>query len=225
VQCYIFEPENTIFTPSFVPNTAIKNLIFDLGGVILDLSVDHTLQAFSDISGIPKQKVTEIFNSSPQFDLYEKGSINDTAFRSFIRQTYGVNSSDQAIDQCWNAMLRGIPINKLHLLKRLKDKYNVYLLSNTNGIHLHYINEVLLLSITGERSLDSYFHKAYYSHRMGKRKPDADIFEQVLEENSLVAEQTLFLDDNAMSIKGANLLNIKALHVTSPDFILEYFHA
>ena len=122
-------------------------------------------------------------------------------------------------------MLRGIPQVKLELLMRLQNEFQVFLLSNTNGIHLHHINEVMLPSINGAKNLDAYFHKAYYSHRMCKRKPDADIFEQVIEENHLVPEQTLFLDDNAMNIEGAKSVGLKTTHVTSPNLILDYFHA
>jgi FMN phosphatase YigB (HAD superfamily) len=208
-----------------VSEKPIKNLLFDLGGVILDLSVAHTLKSFSELSGISQPEVHKIFTTSPGFNEYEKGAMGDQAFRDYIRDIYKVNASDEAIDSCWNAMLRGIPIVKLKLLQQLKEQYAVLLLSNTNEIHLSYINNVMLPGITTERSLDVYFHKAYYSHRMLKRKPDPEIFEQVLEENRLAAEETLFLDDNASNIKGAASVGIKTVHVTSPDLILDYFHA
>ena len=197
----------------------INTIIFDLGGVILDLSVNHTLLAFSELSGLDPKKVKDIFISSPEFNDYEKGAMDDHHFRSFIRKTYVPNATDEQIDHCWNAMLRGLPTEKLELLTQLKKHFNVYLLSNTNGIHLHYINEQLLKTVTGETNLDVYFHKAYYSHRMGKRKPDADIFQQVLNENNLIASQTLFLDDNPDNIKGADALGIQTVYVTTPDMM------
>ena len=121
-------------------------------------------------------------------------------------------------------MLRGIPPLKLELLKKLQSEFQVFLLSNTNNIHLHHINESMLPE-EGRGSLDNYFHKAYYSHKMGKRKPDAEIFEQVLDENHLLPEQTLFLDDYALNIEGAKSLGIRTVHVNSPNLILDYFHA
>jgi glucose-1-phosphatase len=199
--------------------SSIKTIIFDLGGVILDLSVNHTLEAFSSLSGINPKRVREIFISSPEFNDYETGSLNDTQFRDFIRMTYVPDAADQQIDDCWNAMLRGLPIDKLKLLNELKKHFNVYLLSNTNNIHLQYINEQLLKNLTGENNLDGYFHRAYYSHRMGKRKPDADIFEQVLQENHLTPAHTLFLDDNPDNIKGAKHVGIQTVYVTSPDMM------
>jgi glucose-1-phosphatase len=205
-------------------DSSIKNLIFDLGGVILDLSVERTLQSFADISGLPKERVKELFISSREFLDYEKGEIEDEEFRSFVRELYSVQADDDALDASWNAMLLGIPQQKLDLLLSLKEKFNVYLLSNTNNIHLNYINEKIMTPFFGEASLDRYFHKAYYSHRMKKRKPDANIYEQVLDENNLKPHETLFLDDNADNIAGANALGIRTVHVVTPDHIIAYFN-
>jgi len=202
----------------------VKNLIFDLGGVILDLSVPHTLESFSRLSGIAIEEVKSIFIGSPEFEKYEKGLLDDQQFREFIRQVYHINRSDSDIDDSWNAMLRGIPVIKLELLLKLKEKYKVFLLSNTNGIHLQYINEVILKDLTAGNELDHYFHKAYYSHRMLKRKPDAEIFEQVLKENDLMPAETLFLDDNLLNVQGASSLGIQTIHVTNADEILELFN-
>jgi FMN phosphatase YigB (HAD superfamily) len=204
---------------------SIKNLIFDLGGVILDLSVDHTLQSFSSISGLEKTVVQRLFVSSPGFEAYEKGLISDEDFRDFVRQTYSVTVPDADIDASWNAMLLGIPTAKLQLLQQLMNEYQVYLLSNTNTIHLKYINETMLPGIAGVTSLDPYFHRTYYSHIMKKRKPDAEIFVQVLEENDLKPAETLFLDDNAHNVEGAKGLGIRTLHVVTPDLIMDYFNA
>lgn len=207
------------------PDPSIKNLIFDLGGVIIDLSIDHTIQAFAALSGIEKKKVSELYGS-PGFEVYEKGMMDDTEFRDYVREVFSVNAQASEIDACWLAMLRGLPLRKLQLLERLKLQYNVFLLSNTNNIHLEYINNVMLPGVVpGSYSLDAYFHKAYYSHIMKKRKPNADIFLQVLEENNLQGSETLFLDDNLGNLEGANGVGIKTFHVVTPDLILEYFDA
>jgi putative hydrolase of the HAD superfamily len=205
-----------------VVDPSVKNLVFDLGGVILDLSVDTTLSSFAKVSGIDKQEAKRLFISSPGFEAYEKGEIGDEEFRTFVKDLYKISSTDELLDACWNAMLLRIPQNKLDLLQTLKTRYNVVLLSNTNNIHLEYINNVLL-PLTGNYSLDVFFHRAYYSHRMKKRKPDADIFEQVLSENKFRPEETLFLDDNPQNVEGAGRLGIKTMYVTHPDIILDYF--
>jgi putative hydrolase of the HAD superfamily len=202
---------------------SIKNLVFDLGGVILDLSVDSTLQSFADLAKIDKPTVKKLFISSKGFESYEKGEISDDEFRDFVKKLYNIDASDEALDACWNAMLLNIPVKKLQLLETLKTKYNVYLLSNTNNIHVHYINTKLLPRIECE-SLDDFFHRSFYSHRMKKRKPDAEIFQQVLDEGNFKPEETLFLDDNYDNVQGAGKLGIKTVHVVNPDMIFEYFN-
>jgi HAD superfamily hydrolase (TIGR01509 family) len=205
-----------------VVNPSVKNLIFDLGGVILDLSVEATLNSFAKVSGMEKNESKRLFLSSPGFELYEKGEYGDEEFREFVRNLYKISASDEVLDACWNAMLLRIPKNKLELLETLKSRYNVYLLSNTNNIHLEYINNVLL-PVSGNNFLDDFFHRAYYSHRMKKRKPDAEIFDQVLSENNFLPHETLFLDDNQQNVEGASKLGIQTVYVTHPDLILDYF--
>ena len=191
--------------------------------MILDLSINNTLQAFSRLSGLSFKEIERIFISAPEFERYEKGEIDDVEFRDFIRRAYKVQQSDQEIDQCWNAMLVTIPPAKLDLLNTLKSRYRVFLLSNTNGIHLHHINRTILPALTGENSLDQYFHKSYYSHQLGMRKPDVEIFEHVLDDNDLVAEETLFLDDNALNTEGAAKAGIKTVYITSPEQVFHVF--
>jgi glucose-1-phosphatase len=200
----------------------IKTLIFDLGGVILDLSVDHTLQAFSKLFNLDREEVKSIYHKGSGFELYEKGELTDDQFRDFVRETFG-NNTDDEIDRCWNAMLLGIPIAKLELLKKLMDTYHVILLSNTNNIHLQYINHTIMPAF-GTVSLDPYFHRTYYSHLLRMRKPDAEIFLKVLTDNNLNPVETLFLDDNKLNVEGASAVGIKTLHVTTPDLIFDYFH-
>jgi len=203
---------------------AIKNLIFDLGGVILDLSVPATLDSFARLSGLGREKVEDLFYANAGFLKYEKGLLSDADFRDFVREIYSVKATDAQLDACWNAMLVGIPLVKLQLLSRLMNRYQVFLLSNTNSIHLEYINHVILPGVTGGTSLDPFFHKTYYSHVMKKRKPDAEIFEQVLQENNLLPEETLFLDDHPKNIEGAAAVGIRTLHVVTPDLMLTHFH-
>jgi glucose-1-phosphatase len=201
-----------------------RNIIFDLGGVILDLSVPATIVAFSKASGLDPETVKKLFVSSEGFLAYERGEIDDLEFRSFVRSLFKVNLSDAELDACWNAMLLTIDERKVELLLQLKKNYNTFLLSNTNTIHVDYINANVIPKLKGVRSLEECFHKTYYSHLMKKRKPEAEIFQQVLDENNLDAADTIFLDDNADNIAGARAVGIQTAFVDSPDFILNYFH-
>lgn len=207
------------------PDSTIKNLVFDLGGVIVDLSIDSALQAFTRLSGFEKSKVDSLYATEQKFLDYEMGLISEEEFRAFVTSCYSLNCTDEELDKSWNSMIVGLPLIKLQLLERLKKTYNVFLLSNTNSIHIRYINSIVLPSVTDDgKILDDYFHRAYYSHMMNMRKPNADIFEEVLRDSNLKAHETLFLDDNAANIEGAQKVGIKTVHVVTPDLILDYFH-
>jgi len=205
-----------------VLDSRIKNIIFDLGGVILNLSVDSTLRKFAEHSNLPVDKVIGIYHSRPEFLAYEKGEISNDEFRVALREIFGISTLDTQIDECWNAMLGDIPKERIELLRDLKSKYKTYLLSNTNAIHLDCFTGIVKKA-HGIESLDPLFHKAYYSHLMKMRKPDPEIYEYVLKENGLKANETIFLDDNLANLKGAASVGIETFHVTHPDLIFSLF--
>lgn len=200
----------------------IKNVIFDLGGVIINLSTHATVKQFSVLGGISEEEVNDRMMQSQEFHDYEKGLLSDTGFREVIRNKLQVTTSDTEIDRCWNAMLLDIPMARIQLVERLKGQYRIFLLSNTNEIHLNCFNGIVH-ELTGKNSLDYFFEKVYYSHRMKMRKPDREIYETVLVENDLIADQTIFLDDNLSNLKGAENCGIKTFHVQHPDLIFTLF--
>ncbi len=200
----------------------IRNLIFDLGGVILNLSVESTLRQLAQVTGIPLEKIMESYGSRNEFLLYEKGLIGDVEFRSALRNIYSFDGTDTMIDTCWNAMLLDIPARRIELLKTLKEKYRTFLLSNTNAIHVKCFSANLQTE-HGLDSLDDLFEKVYYSHTLQMRKPDPEIYEHVLRENGLVASETLFLDDNQKNIEGAQSLGIRTHWVKNPEELHSLF--
>lgn len=202
-----------------------KNIIFDLGGVLLDLSVERTVESFAQLSGKTREQVLELYSSSTEFIQYEMGKISDQEFRSTIRRIFQLNHSDVEIDRCWNAMLVTLPQAKLDLLQKLKDSYTVCLLSNTNGIHLDHINKNMLPNHTQGTLLDVYFHRPYYSHLLKMRKPNEDIFLHVLNENTFNPAETIFLDDNADNIRTAANLGIQTLLIKHPKEVIDFFEA
>jgi glucose-1-phosphatase len=201
----------------------IKNIIFDLGGVIINLSTQTTVTHFAKLGGISEEEVNNRMMQSSEFHDYEKGLISDIRFREIVRKMLKVNAADEEIDRCWNAMLLDIPTERIQLLERLRNNYRIFLLSNTNEIHLNCFNGIVH-DLTGKPSLDHFFEKAYYSHRMKMRKPDQEIYETVLKENDLNPHHTIFLDDNLSNLKGAELCGIKTFHVQRPDLIFTLFH-
>jgi glucose-1-phosphatase len=200
---------------------SFKNIIFDLGGVIINLSVPDTFAAFAQASGKPLDEVSKHASHQAFLD-YEKGLLSDQQFREEVKNVLNWKADEEVFDHCWNAMLLDIPIERLQLLERLKKEYRIFLLSNTNEIHLKKFNHILNTT-SGKESMDHYFHKAYYSHRMKMRKPDAEIFEFVLKENQLNPEETLFLDDNVSNLEGAAQTGIQTFHVKTPDLIFSLF--
>jgi epoxide hydrolase-like predicted phosphatase len=204
-------------------NNEIKNIIFDLGGVIINIDYNLTANAFEQM-GISNFK--ELFSQAQQshlFDLYEKGQISSAEFRIEIKKIIGHHYTDEAIDKAWNALLLDIPPNRLTLLDSVKTKYNTFLLSNTNDIHIETFNGYLKQTF-GINNLENYFNKLYLSYKVGMRKPDAEIFELVLSENNLVPEETLFIDDSIQHIESAKKLGIQAYWLdVKNESIIELF--
>jgi glucose-1-phosphatase len=201
---------------------AIRNIIFDLGGVILNLHVDKTRQAFGSLAGIAAGKEQDGLLHDPLFNQYEKGLISDEQFRDHLCKLLKIKATDQQVDDAWNAMLGTLPPGRLELLERLAKNHRIFLLSNTNNIHLQRFNAIAQAAGVGS-TLDSYFERAYYSHLLKMRKPDVEIFEHVLRENKLIPRETLFLDDNVDNLRGAELAGIKTAHITHPDLIFSVF--
>jgi len=199
----------------------IRNIIFDLGGVIINLSIPSTVAAFSKASSKSVEEVAALVNSQAFID-YEKGLISDEVFRDHVRKALNWKASDDEIDESWNAMLQDIPANRIQLLERLKKSHRIFLLSNTNEIHWRKFSQILYEQ-TQQKSMDNYFHRAYYSHRMKMRKPDVEIFDYVLKENQLDPSETLFLDDNLSNLRGAEQAGIKTFHVQTPELIFSLF--
>lgn len=200
----------------------LKAIIFDLGGVIIDLHEHRTVKYFAQLSGKPEDKIRAIIQL-PAFQQFEKGLISENDFRDAARDSLNESASDEQIDQGWNAMLGEIPHARIDLLRSLADKYELYLLSNTNTIHYRAFLKIVKDTI-GQDSFEGFFDKAYYSHQIHMRKPDTEIFEWVLAQNNLQPAEALFLDDNAMNIEGAQRVGIQTVHVTYPDLILNLFH-
>ena len=199
----------------------IKNIIFDLGGVIINLDVPKTYKNFARLGGISERQVISLVESSPLFNDYEKGLISSRTFRTGVKRLLRKNLSDQEIDVAWNSMLLDIPTKRLSLIEELKGKYNLFVLSNTNDIHIEAFNEI----VDESYDLDKYhqlFDYIYYSYQINKRKPEIEIYRHVLDEQNLVPEETIFFEDNRDNIKAAATLNIHTHWVQSNNLNLGF---
>lgn len=187
----------------------IKNIIFDLGGVIINLDIPKTISEFNKLSANPFESIYNQLQQTPIFDLFDKGQINETNFFIELNKSLDNPLTDKQLLNAWNAMLLDFPIDRLELLNQLKNRYRIFLLSNTNETHITRFEEDLYQQ-HGYKNLEPFFEKVYYSCRIGMRKPDREIFDFVLKENSLNASETIFIDDSPQHIEGALKTGIKA---------------
>lgn len=203
-------------------NENIKNIIFDLGDVILNIDVPVASLSFAKLSGREQAEILTIFKENDLFRQFETGLLDEASFRNLIRKLVdSPDWTDEMIDTAWNSLLLDMPVERVELLKTLRSKYRLFLLSNTSSIHITQVNKILEAA-TGVKNLDELFDKVYLSYEMGIMKPDPDIYLQVLKEQNIKAEDTLFLDDNADNIKSAAQLGINTILVQKPVTILEY---
>jgi len=200
----------------------IKHIIFDLGGVILNINYQLTYNAFQELGVKDFTSLYNQFTLNSLFGDLETGRIEKVEFLAEMQKHTPEGTTDQQIIDAWNAMLLDFPVRRLQILQQLRQHYGLYLLSNTNAIHHEAFNHILQQS-RGIPSLDVFFDKAYYSHLMGLRKPDKESYQLVLEENGLNPSETLFIDDTLPNIEGAKLVGLQTLHLLPPKTIADIF--
>lgn len=202
--------------------SGIQNIIFDFGGVILNIDHLRPIEAFRKL-GIPDFE--NLYSQAIQADLFdrlEKGTISPDAFRTSLKQICPIPLSDTLLDEAWNAILLDIPLFRIQLLEKLKTRYRTFLLSNSNQIHYDVYLETLR-STSGHPDFDALFEKAYFSFNMGMRKPDAEIFKFVLHTHHLIPEETLFIDDSIQHIQGAQQCGLKTYWLQAPVGMTDIF--
>ncbi len=210
----------------------IKNIIFDLGGVILNIDTRLTEQAFvamgaKDFSSYFGHGFADSF-----FKDYETGHISDRQFIDSLKTLISAGArgdsgstnekelTDERVMKAWNALLLDFPAERIELLRSLARRYRVFLFSNTNAIHLEAFRKIYKDTFGGG-SLDDHFEKAYYSHLMGLRKPDPTPFKQIIKDNGLVASETLFVDDALINVEGAIAAGLQGLYLKPGMTILD----
>lgn len=196
----------------------IKNIVFDLGNVILDIDTDLSKLAFTKYGLTDFDKLYTLAAQSEIFDRLEVGSISPSEFYNEFRQLTGTDLSNEIIEECWNALIIDYTQERIDLLIKLEKDYRIFILSNTNIIHYHSYTK-LLSEKYNIKGLESIVEKAYFSHEVGLKKPDASIYEFVLKDSKLEAEETLFIDDNSFNIDAAKSLGIETVLLENCDLI------
>lgn len=219
-QSYIFAFLSTKqFETLFMSN--IKNIIFDLGNVIIDLDMERFDKSMKDLWGDHFENARIESEKRQFFEKFETGDISPENFlwnwQHIYDQLEGKGSTllePNAIIKTWNSMLGPIAPARFDMLERLKIKYNLYIFSNTNSIHIEWVNRYLKREY--QSSIPDfekkYFEKVYYSHIIRARKPHVDGFLWILDDADLVAKETLFIDDKMENIEGAKLAGMQGLH-------------
>lgn len=196
----------------------IHYIIFDLGGVIVDINSPKMKKNFENI-GIPSQ----LFDTQPFSHLshrFETGEVKQDDFCFGLREMARKYIDNQSIWNAWNSLVEGIPQARVDALLRLKNQYRTYALSNTNIEHISHINSCCLT----EEKLETLFHKTYYSYEVGLRKPDKKFFEHVLRDMGAVPCETLFIDDLEENLKPAHELGIQTMLVKKNQFDFTDLH-
>ena len=197
----------------------IKVLLFDLGGVIIDIDPSITINALKSMS----KKSSEDFNVLDYkyykeessllnfFFEYEKGNINDDKFRNGIREFANLDLSNDKIDRIWNYVIVKINQDLLDIVLSLKNRYKIMILSNTNFIHKLYYDK-LVVDIYG-KNLKQLFDKVFYSFEVRSRKPELEIYQKVIDESSYSGKEILFFDDMKENLEIPKVIGMKTHHV------------
>jgi putative hydrolase of the HAD superfamily len=190
----------------------IKHIIFDLGGVLLNIDYSLTEKAFIE-AGI--KNFGELYSQLQQTDIFDRletGRMTRDEFIVAMQQVSSVPLTAQQVLTAWNAMLLDFPVRRLQILQQLRLYYDLFLLSNTNEIHEETFNNTLMQA-HGIPTIGVFFDKVYFSHRVGLRKPMTEIFERVLSDNGLKAAETLFIDDSPQHIAAAEKVGIRIIYL------------
>jgi putative hydrolase of the HAD superfamily len=188
--------------------------------VILNIDYQNTIDAFEKIGVI---NVSSFYSKSSQLNIFsqlETGCISKQDFVLEI-QKFAPNASATQIINAWNAILQDLPNERLKVLKKIKDKFKIFLLSNTNSIHIEKIIDNL--GLKKYKEFYNLFDKVYYSHEIKLRKPNSDIFRLVIKENNLSIENTLFIDDSIQHIESAKKIGLKTYHLDGKETLESIF--
>lgn len=198
-----------------------KYIVFDLGGVLVDIDPDRAIRAFAKLGGMTIEHLDDKIKNLSLFHEYEIGQYNHPEFRDRLR-TFLLNSAtDEEIDKVWSSLIVAIPQDRIDLVKSLKQRYQLFVLSNTNPFHIQQINQQMIRD--GNPPLESLFQKVYYSYQLHLSKPNPEIYQHITRENGLDPSELLFLDDTLANINAAQALGWGTMQIDTPRKLFELF--
>lgn len=187
--------------------SSVKSIIFDMGGVLLDINKQACVDRFVEIGYPQAADLLNPYKQSGIFLKLEEGSISNEEFYDFIRKDGGIDVEDEVIVDALNRFVVGLPTYKLDMLLDLRKRFNVYMLSNTNAVMMPSLRSELFTQ--QGKTIDHYFDKLYLSYQMGCVKPHREIFEKMLSDGLFTPEQALFIDDGEANIDMAAKMGFK----------------
>lgn len=200
----------------------IKNIIFDIGGVLLDLDYDRTFDQLTEVMGIKMETQNIPAHIFKVILGYEKGEINTESFLWHLqKESSTLTPQPDKLIKAWNAMLVGWNPKRFEFLEDLKKNYALYILSNTNDLHLEWFRRDLKRNHDIEDFDTRFFEQTFYSHLLRMRKPELRIFEKVIEEAEFRADETLFVDDNVENVERARVAGFYAAYHDPNEEIID----
>lgn len=199
----------------------IKNIIFDLGGVLLNIAPQNTIEAFGRLG---MDQLIGDKGLSYDHDIFyqmEQGKITPEEFRNGVRELLPGKVSDDLIDAAWTAMLLDFPAIRVELIKTLQHDYKIYLFSNTNAIHVEKFHSIFRNQHGFEVS--SLFKKDFYSNEIGFRKPSPESYREIIRLSGIIPEESLFIDDSLPNVESAIASGLKGLWLEPGQKIEEIF--
>lgn len=195
-----------------------RNLLFDLGNVIIDLDINGAIENLNKLfrKDADRNTVDKIFID------FECGRVSTDYFIKTLLSQSHKNVKAHDIINAWNSILIGIPKYRLEMLRMLRNNFNVYLLSNTNAIHLEWVHDYVNRVHQVDHFEKSFFDQAYYSHLVGDRKPLPSIYKHVIDDSFMTPALTLYMDDIQENIDVADKLGFRTHLVREGEEIAEY---
>ncbi|MDG1146836.1 MAG: HAD family phosphatase [Crocinitomicaceae bacterium] len=201
---------------------SVKAVIFDFGGVIINIDYHATIEAFKALGIADFESMYTQAQQSDLFNQIEIGEISAQRFINGILDFLPAGISPNKVVSAWNAMIKDVPIKAIDLLVELKKKgYRIFLLSNTNEIHLE--AAIRAWEKTSSQHLDSIFNAVYLSHKIGMRKPNKHVFDFVCQQENLTPSETLFIDDSIQHIEGAASIGLQTHHLLRQEDLYTLF--
>lgn len=184
----------------------VKALLFDLGGVLIDISFDKVFETWARHASVEAETLKSRWRQDEAYEQHERGEISAADYFESLRKSLSINLSDQQFREGWNAIFLGEITETASLLKRLKPHIPLYAFTNNNATHHEKASELFHETL-------ALFEKIFCSFQIAKRKPEANAFTFVASEMGYDLDEIMFFDDSETNAQAAHDLGIETVLV------------